>query len=776
MIAEKYIHDLDELDNANNIEPELLPALDDKTISLTEFIKDFGDSLLTAVSEQNPAIYDGNSNKKREAILNELKRKPFAAQQKVIQAVTRLLVDEGEKAAIINADMGTGKTMMAIGTARVMAAEGYARTLILSPPHLVYKWRREILETVPNAKVWILNGPDTLMKLLQLREAIRTNTIMASELEFFILGRVRLRMGFQWQPAFVVRKIHCRVRTDETDENSESFVRTSDYAACPHCGSFVHDAENDPLLVCRFPTDKAYHCVVCKEALWKLVRNQPQESQQNTLIKALCAIPTLGEKRAQKLLQQFGENFIANMLGDNIHQFINLMDKNGNLLFSDCQAQRMEKALSKMEFNFGQGNYQASEFIKRYLPNNFFSLLIADEAHEYKSMSSAQGQAMGVLASKVKKILLLTGTLMGGYADDIFHLLWRIMPRRMLEDGYQYQRNSLAGAAMSFMGHHGILKEVHRSTDGNNHKTARGKRINVRTSKAPGFGPKGIARYVLPYTAFLKLSDIGQNVLPPYQEHCIAVCMTAEQQERYSTLSRTLTDELRQALRKGDTALLGVIMNCLLAWPDCCFRPETVKHPRNKRLLAFVPTIIGEEASPKEQKMIELCKKAKAAGQRTLVYTTYTGTRDTAARLKTLLEREGFQAAVLRATVETDKREDWIQEQVDRGIDILICNPELVKTGLDLLEFPNIIFMQSGFNLYTLMQASRRSWRIGQQLPVNVYFLGYSDTTQIDCLSLMAKKIAVTQSTSGTMPETGLDVLSQDGDSVEVALAKQLVK
>lgn len=83
--------------------------------------------------------------------------------------------------------------------------------------------------------------------------------------------------------------------------------------------------------------------------------------------------------------------------------------------------------------------------------------------------------------------------------------------------------------------------------------------------------------------------------------------------------------------------------------------------------------------------------------------------------------------------------------------------------------------MQSGFNLYTLLQASRRSWRIGQRLPVHVYFLGYRNTTQIACLALMAQKIAVSQSTSGTMPETGLDVLSQEGDSIEVALAKQLL-
>ena len=40
---------------------------------------------------------------------------------------------------------------------------------------------------------------------------------------------------------------------------------------------------------------------------------------------------------------------------------------------------------------------------------------------------------------------------------------------------------------------------------------------------------------------------------------------------------------------------------------------------------------------------------------------------------------------------------------------------------------------------------------------------------------LMGKKIAVSQSTSGDMPDSGLDVLNDAGDSLEVALAKQLL-
>ncbi len=76
---------------------------------------------------------------------------------------------------------------------------------------------------------------------------------------------------------------------------------------------------------------------------------------------------------------------------------------------------------------------------------------------------------------------------------------------------------------------------------------------------------------------------------------------------------------------------------------------------------------------------------------------------------------------------------------------------------------------------YTLQQAARRSWRIGQKEAARVVFMGYAASSQITCLELMAAKIAVSQSTSGDIPESGLDSLNTDGDSVEMALARQLV-
>lgn len=114
---------------------------------------------------------------------------------------------------------------------------------------------------------------------------------------------------------------------------------------------------------------------------------------------------------------------------------------------------------ANFEFSIGQGAISPPSSFKRYLPKDYFGLLVVDEGHEYKNEGSAQGQAMGVLASRGSKVLLLMGALMGGYADDLFHLLWRINPAALIEDGFKPSKNgSVAAATMGFMRTHGVLK------------------------------------------------------------------------------------------------------------------------------------------------------------------------------------------------------------------------------------------------------------------------------------------------------------------------------
>lgn len=771
----KYHQNQDQTPDLPEVEFESEPLAVPSVLSLSEFVKAFGSGLLDAVRRQNPPVYSGLPDARREAVMDSLTRAPFPAQREVVQAVSALLFDEDEPAGIINAEMGTGKTMMAIAAAAVAHAEGYRRSLVICPPHLVYKWRREIKQTVPHARVWVLNGPDTLRKLLQLRE-MREAPLHP---EFFVMGRVRMRMGYHWKPAFNLKRILV------SEEDGESTVpQGAKVAVCPHCHTWITDGDDSPLT----PTQAEYHlakerrfCPQCRGALWTLTRPQASaKSRDEMVLSAMQQLPTIGAKTAQRLLATFGATMLGDMLEDNVYEFINLMDEDGDLFFSDRQATRMERAMANSEFSFGQGGYQPTEFIKRYLPQGYFGLLIVDEGHEFKNEGSAQGQAFGVLARKCSKTLLLTGTLMGGYADDLFYLLWRLQPKAMMEDGFGYsRRGSLGPASMGFLRAHGVIKDIYKTRDdeAKSHRTARGRQTVHRATKGPGFGPNGIMRYVVPITAFLKLKQIGGNVLPPYEEHFEGVAMTPVQLEWYRKLEEALKEALKQALRAGDHSLLGVVLNALLAWPDCAFRAEHVVHPHHRnRVLAHVPALFeGSESMPKERMLIERVKAEKTRGRRVLVYTVYTGTRDTTARLKALLAAEGLKVATLSASVAAEKREDWVADQVDRGIDVLVTNPELVKTGLDLLEFPTIVFLQSGYNVYTLQQAARRSWRIGQKQPVDVVFLGYQGTAQMACLELMAKKIAVAQSTSGDMPESGLDVLNQSGDSIEVALARQLV-
>jgi len=748
-------------DNAQNGATE---EVDPYAISLTDFIQEFGEGLLASAQESNPPIYDGIPKPHRVAVLDALKRKPFPAQAEAVHALTSLLLDQNERAAILNGEMGTGKTLCSIAAAAVLNKEGFRRTLVLSPPHLVYKWRREILETVEGAKVWVLNGPDTLMKLIQQKKALKRPP---QGQEFFVMGRVRMRMGFHWKPVFWRRTI--------------PFGGTRIEAGfCPDCGALIKDFDGDPIPAIRLETEEhRKKCFDCGNPLWTLMRPRKLEgsSQTEAIQKSLKRIPTIGQKTAEKLISNYGADWLAKKLGDNVYEFINMMDDSGDFVFTDRQHHRMERAMSTLEFGFGEGGYQPSEYIKRYLPNGYFDLLVIDEAHEYKNGDSAQGQAMGVLAAKSRKAILLTGTLMGGYATDLFFLLFRVLTARMIEDGYRpSKRGSMISASMQFMRDHGVLKDIYTEREGGSFKTARGKRESVRTVKAPGFGPEGVMRCVLPYTVFLRLKDIGAEVLPPYNEYFREVQMAEDQANCYVQLSCVLTEILNKSLAMHDTTLLGVVLNVLLAWADCCFRAEYVYHPRSKELLASCPSVFGEmEPTPKERELIEIVCAQKSRGRKCLVYSIYSGRRDTTSRLKNLLQQEGIKAAVLRSSVPPEERENWIADQVDRGVDVVICNPELVKTGLDLLDFPTIVFMQSGYNVYTLQQAARRSWRIGQTKPVEVYFLGFAATAQIQCLELMAKKIAVSQSTSGEMPDCGLDVLNQDGDSVEMELAKQLI-
>ena len=105
---------------------------------------------------------------------------------------------------------------------------------------------------------------------------------------------------------------------------------------------------------------------------------------------------------------------------------------------------------------------------------------------------------------------------------------------------------------------------------------------------------------------------------------------------------------------------------------------------------------------------------------------------------------------------------------------VCVAHPRLVSVGMDLLWAPSIYFVQTGYSIYTLRQASRRSWRIGQRSNVVVRFLSYNETMQTSCLRLMGKKLLVSLAMEGKFSNEGLQGL-EDDDDVLTAMARELV-
>jgi hypothetical protein len=56
------------------------------------------------------------------------------------------------------------------------------------------------------------------------------------------------------------------------------------------------------------------------------------------------------------------------------------------------------------------------------------------------------------------------------------------------------------------------------------------------------------------------------------------------------------------------------------------------------------------------------------------------------ARLEQILTNAGIRTAVLRASVDTSKREAWYARQIKEGAQVVISHPKLVETGLDYVE------------------------------------------------------------------------------------------
>ena len=655
------------------------------SISLKEFLDEYGESMAEKVTRELKVIHDPSSGNDETIsnLLDELTKKPFPSQAQIIKACYKSMIS-GNKAVYMVAEMGTGKTIMAIAVAYILhKLNGLKRILIMCPPHLVLKWIQEIKESVPGVKITNLNRKNVIRKL----ELMRKGPTPAGP-EFFVIGRERAKTGFSWRPAVIKRR-------------KRHF--------CPRCGQELLDQDGYPQEI--FETNaqgrfKKRH--TCNNSVPKWVYDSEAGTHQKMMI--------------------------------------------------PCDEHLWQPDLSRKNYR----KYIPAKYIKTRM-KGFYDLLIADEAHMYKNQSG-QGYAFGALASACRYTLCLTGTLAGGYSSDVYHLLFRTHPQLMLED-----KNSW-GNPKRFIERYGVLEKITtvKEEDG---LTTRAKRRTVIREK-PGISPLLLGKMLLSNSVFMRLSDCIEY-LQPYEEDVMELPMDPQMAQLYSEFEDTLKEALRRALALGDNSLLGGYLHALLSYPERIYKGIEVIHPNTKELVACGPPLQG--AMPKELELISIIKREQGKGRKVLVYYQNSLSTDISPRIVSMLEQENVRVKVLRSG-NTEGRARIIQNWVEKGTDVLITNPRKVEVGMDLLDFPSIVFYQVPMSTYTLRQASRRSWRIPQKQPVKVYFLTYSGTMQTRLMKLMADKLISSLALEGELSDKGLAALSDTSDSMAKELAKMLLK
>ena len=705
----------------------------DEVSNVTGYLNTFGVTVADRIRNQFMPLFDPASEPLSDEVLSindfitqHAGYSLYDAQLAVAEAVKRQL--DRRQTALIIAECGSGKTKIgstALGAlhglwaAQKRCGKGKSFGIVMCPSHVTKKWVREIGETLPDTYAMVVHNITDLNRLYSMYE-------QGDKSVYAVFSKERARDGYMRYPAV------------RWNRRRRAFL-------CPDCDTAIEMEISEDGTRYTVPADqffflkehkKNHVCPNCGAPLWSAVN--PDRQTDWVKIGEYGWVYRYGA--AAHLKRTKSERIVDQLL--KIEQ-----DPDG--FYPVRGAQR---------------RYPLSTYIKKKLHGKISGFL-CDELHEYNN-DSGQGDAMAELYGASKLFVGMTATLINGYSSGIFHLLYRIVPGLMLKDGKQYSSPG------EFDAEYGVVENTYETRDAEYNSNRRASKRKTKSRQLPGVSPLVFSRFLLEYTAFLSLSDMGKE-LPSYEEIPIALEMPIDVRDAYKEAERALQSILRSD-RKAAQKILSTYLNLLTVYPDQPYAQPEVIHPiTGSAIVALKDCGDFSRLLPKEEETLEIVQRKVANGERVLIYTSWTRT-DSQQKLLKLMWENGYRAEILTPQIATEKREEWVDKRVKNGLQVLITNPRCVETGLDLNAFTTIIFYSMGYNLFTLRQASRRSWRINQTAPkVEVYMLYYTDTMQAKAMKLMASKLAVAGIIEGTFSEEGLAAMSDVKDMTS-QMAKEL--
>jgi len=792
------------------LEPGTIPNGGDDVSAwnAADLILNYDRSLAQLLGQQFPALHDPHREDHR-INLPALARKPYRAQADAVQAALKLLA-RGCNPFLV-AEVGTGKSTMALTIAAALSPAHHEtttaeirrrgldgllprveKTLIVCPPHLLKSWSDQAAAVVPDFAVQIVECPEDLNRPAQIyvlsREAAKLGHGHAG-----VDGRCpRCGSSIETSAATNASRRLCCTAVVRQPLNAAARLAQSLAAILAPTdprSPLVNDLLTAPALRRHLASGKAsrpsrvteaallrFHDDLLREVETLGRSGAPRDHQ--ALLALSQALPKLAmvlgtERRALAVLRallagQPTNGFGASSsLGAAIYTLDRRLEEPDLSDRGDLGGAGMIKILEILHQSAtwtesrpcGEPLYQAvpprryplAKLILRRHARDF-GLLILDEVHEFNNAGSAQAKAAHRLTGLPGvPTVVLSGSLMGGYASSLFPNFWALSPTFRAEFGHDER-----SAFVTRYGFRKVLVPHKESTVTRELGTHTDREMGARTTigEAPGLMPTFILRHLLPVTALVHKDDLDVE-LPPCTEVPVSIAWpeddprAAELLKEYARLQNELLHRIRADRFVPDRA--GRLLGALVELPSYLDRATSdqptfeIRYPGgpDSELVAVGKSFPSAWRTPKETWFLDRVAAHLRRGDKVLVFLRHTGTPELPSRLLRLVREITPRVAWLDAKkVPTAKREVWIDQNVlAKNVQVLLVNPNAVRTGLNnLVSFSAGLWYELDLSTTTYRQANGRLHRIGQTRPVTIEIPFYAKTAQEVTFNLIAKK------------------------------------
>ena len=494
----------------------------------------------------------------------------YDAQLAVAEAVKRQLDRKG--AALIIAECGSGKTKIgstALGALYGLWASqrrkdvGKTFSVVMAPSHVTQKWVREVGETLPDTCAMVVRSVMDLNRLYAMYEA-------GDKSVYAVLSKEKARDGYMRYPAVTWNRRRNAFLCPDCMEPIEMEISEDRSRYMVNAYQFFFQAEHK----------QNHKCPRCGAVLWAPVT--PERQFQWARIGGYGWV--------------YRERVEAHMR----------RTKNEAIL--DQLRSIAENPGGHYPVKGAYRRFPLSTYIKKKLRGKIDGFL-ADELHEYNN-ASGQGGAMTEIYGTAKQFVGMTATLINGYSSGIFHLLYRIVPGLMQKDGKPYRRPS------DFDAEYGVVENTYEVKDGDYNSNRRTTKRKTKSKKLPGVSPLVFSRFLLEYTAFLSLSDMGKD-LPDYEEIPVSLDMPKEVSKAYNH-AESILQHILKSDRKAANKLLSAYLNLLTVYPDQPYDQPDILDPFSEGKVVLVHpenTADFDTILPKKEKTLEIVREKIATGE-----------------------------------------------------------------------------------------------------------------------------------------------------------------